>query len=65
VILCHARREPDLKGLTVRSTQLAATHWVLGCRTGWAAAYPQSAHLLREETAAWQKTPWTLEFNPA
>jgi exopolyphosphatase/guanosine-5'-triphosphate,3'-diphosphate pyrophosphatase len=27
-------------------------------RQGWAAAYPQSAHLLREEAQAWQKTPW-------
>jgi exopolyphosphatase/guanosine-5'-triphosphate,3'-diphosphate pyrophosphatase len=33
---------------------------VLACRTGWAAAFPQSAHLLREEVLAWQKTPWTL-----
>lgn len=23
-------------------------------------AFPQSAHLLREEALAWQKTPWTL-----
>ncbi len=64
VILCHARREPDLKGLTLRSPQSTANHWVLGCRAGWAAAYPQSAHLLQEEIAAWQKTPWALEFNP-
>ena len=64
VILCHARRDPDLKGLTLRSPQSSANHWVLGCRATWAAAYPQSAHLLQEEIAAWQKTPWTLEFNP-
>ncbi len=65
VILCHARREPDVKGLTLRRTQSTSNHWVLGCRAAWAAAYPQSAHLLQEETGAWQKTPWTLEFNPA
>jgi exopolyphosphatase/guanosine-5'-triphosphate,3'-diphosphate pyrophosphatase len=29
-------------------------------RAVWAVAYPQSAHLLREETLAWQKTPWSL-----
>jgi exopolyphosphatase / guanosine-5'-triphosphate,3'-diphosphate pyrophosphatase len=29
-------------------------------RSDWSAAYPQSAHLLREETVAWQKTPWTF-----
>ena len=32
VILCHARREPDMKGLTLRATNTAAT---TGC---WAAA---------------------------
>ena len=26
--------------------------FVLACRTGWSAAYPQSAHLLREEVLA-------------
>ena len=65
VILCHARRDPDLKGLTLRATNMAATSWVLTCRTGWSAAYPQSAHLLREESLAWQKTPWPLEFTAA
>ena len=59
VILCHARRDPDLKGMQLQST--AGNHrFVLGCRTGWATAFPQSAHLLREEVLAWQKTPWTL-----
>jgi exopolyphosphatase / guanosine-5'-triphosphate,3'-diphosphate pyrophosphatase len=26
----------------------------------WARERPQSAHLLREEVVAWQKTPWSL-----
>jgi exopolyphosphatase / guanosine-5'-triphosphate,3'-diphosphate pyrophosphatase len=46
VILCHARREPDLKGLQYRP--------------GWAELFPQSAHLMQEEVLAWQKTPWSL-----
>jgi exopolyphosphatase/guanosine-5'-triphosphate,3'-diphosphate pyrophosphatase len=29
---------------------------------GWDRAFPQSAHLLREEILAWQKTPWSLEL---
>jgi exopolyphosphatase / guanosine-5'-triphosphate,3'-diphosphate pyrophosphatase len=62
VILCHARRDPDLKGLALRPTSTATNHWVLSSRTGWANAYPQSAHLLREEALAWQKTPWEFEF---
>jgi exopolyphosphatase/guanosine-5'-triphosphate,3'-diphosphate pyrophosphatase len=57
VILCHARRDPDLKGLQAR----AAGHRVtFTLRPDWAQAFPQSAHLLREEVLAWQKTPWTL-----
>ena len=63
VILCHARREPDLKGLNLRPTSSAASHWVLSCRAGWTNAYPQSAHLLREEATAWLKTPWAFEFH--
>ncbi len=61
VILCHARRDPDLQGLAIdaRAGQAART---LSCRTGWADAYPQSAHLLREEAQAWTKTPWPLQL---
>jgi exopolyphosphatase/guanosine-5'-triphosphate,3'-diphosphate pyrophosphatase len=58
VILCHARRDPDLKGLQLAA--LADESFVLRCRDGWAQAFPQSAHLLREEAAAWQKTPCPL-----
>jgi exopolyphosphatase/guanosine-5'-triphosphate,3'-diphosphate pyrophosphatase len=58
VILCHARRDPDLDGL-----QLAwdgGREVRLDCRAAWCAAYPQSAYLLREEMQAWLKTTWTL-----
>jgi len=60
VILCHARRDPDLGGMTLKRPDAHTRHLQLHCRTGWAAAYPQSAHLLREEMLAWQKTPWSL-----
>ena len=60
VILCHARRDPDLKGLQLESGAEPGRLFVLNCRPGWAEAFPQSAHLLREEVLAWQKTPWTL-----
>lgn len=59
VILCHARREPDLKGLRIACNN-EVRHITLTCRADWATAYPQSAHLLREEVLAWQKTPWVL-----
>lgn len=60
VILCHARRDPDLQGLQLGWADEQDIH--LECRTGWCAAYPQSAHLLREEEEAWQKTAWTFKL---
>jgi len=57
VALCHARREPDMLGLTLQAH--SASHH-LSTRPGWTTAYPQSAYLLREEALAWQKTPWEL-----
>ncbi|MBC7608851.1 MAG: exopolyphosphatase [Polaromonas sp.] len=60
VILCHARRDPDLKGLQLEAGAEPGKLFVLNCRPGWADAFPQSTHLLREEVLAWQKTPWTL-----
>ena len=60
VALCHARRDPDTRGLTLRC---AGQRFEIAARPGWASAYPQSAHLLREEVNAWQKTPWELSLD--
>jgi len=60
VILCHARRDPDLKGMQLECGSEPGRIFVLNCRAGWGQAFPQSAHLLQEEVLAWQKTPWTL-----
>ena len=65
VILCHARRTPDLDGITLAASPETSKQFSLSCRQGWTEAYPQSAHLLREEILAWQKTPWTLTFTSA
>lgn len=62
VILCHARRDPDLAGLSLARQQANAKRFSLTCRAGWAQAFPQSAHLLHEEVLAWQKTSWQLSF---
>ena len=62
VVLCHARRDPDLKGLALACAQTPTRRFALVWRTGWAEAWPQSAHLLREEVTAWQKTPWSLQL---
>ena len=62
VILCHARRDPDLSGMTLKRLESSGSTIRLTCRSDWAEAFPQSAHLLREEVLAWEKTPWKLEL---
>ncbi|MCX7279100.1 MAG: exopolyphosphatase [Burkholderiales bacterium] len=62
-ILCHARRDPDVEGLELELGD--STQFSLSTRPGWSQAYPQSAHLLREEALAWQKTPWALLLSEA
>ena len=57
VILCHARRDPQLQGLHLALDGRAAS---LALPPGWAQTWPQSAHLLREEALAWQKTSWSF-----
>lgn len=57
VALCHARRSPDLQGLRLTRQ---GQHFLLALPAGWLTSYPQSSHLLREEVAAWEKTPWAL-----
>lgn len=58
LIMAHARREPNLNGL-VLSDQPSFT---LSLPSGWVERYPQSAHLLREEALAWQKTNFPLSL---
>jgi exopolyphosphatase/guanosine-5'-triphosphate,3'-diphosphate pyrophosphatase len=61
VILCHARRDPDHEGLSLNLDQTRSC-FNLKCPRGWGQAHPQSAHLLREEVLAWQKTGWQLDL---
>jgi exopolyphosphatase/guanosine-5'-triphosphate,3'-diphosphate pyrophosphatase len=63
VILCHARRDPDLKGFELSQYEGTDLGFTISTRKGWTAQWPQSAHLLREECIAWQKTPWSVAFN--
>jgi exopolyphosphatase/guanosine-5'-triphosphate,3'-diphosphate pyrophosphatase len=62
VILCHARREPFTDGLCLSTPRKTSKTFELQYAQGWDRAFPQSAHLLREEVLAWQKTPWALEL---
>jgi exopolyphosphatase/guanosine-5'-triphosphate,3'-diphosphate pyrophosphatase len=60
VILCHARRDPDLSGIHL--TSVPGGKLQLRCAALWMREFPQSAHLLREEALAWQKTVWPMDF---
>ncbi len=60
LILCHARRDPDPKAL--RITVAGGRFFVVACQGNWPEVYPQSAHLLREEVLAWQKTNWRVDL---
>ncbi|MGJ7578595.1 Ppx/GppA phosphatase family protein [Variovorax sp. RHLX14] len=61
VILCHARRDPDVRALRIAKSEARA--FTFDCRSEWVEAFPQSAHLLREEALAWQKTGWRVSLN--
>ncbi len=60
VVLCHARRDPDTSGIQLTRDLQKTNCFTLSYPASWAQAFPQSAHLLREEVLAWQKTPWAL-----
>jgi exopolyphosphatase/guanosine-5'-triphosphate,3'-diphosphate pyrophosphatase len=60
VMLCHARRDPDVKGLEFQLSATRPQTLQLKYQAEWASKFPQSAYLLREEALAWQKSPWTL-----
>jgi len=59
VLLCHARRDPKLRGITLTADK-RGQGFALTLPAGWSAAWPQSAYLLHEEQTAWQRTPWRL-----
>ena len=63
VILCHARRDIDIKGLQLTASQAVKRQFILTCPPSWAQLLPQSTHLLQEEKLAWQKTDWSLTLN--
>jgi exopolyphosphatase/guanosine-5'-triphosphate,3'-diphosphate pyrophosphatase len=56
----NARRDPDIEGLRIGHP--GERSFTIKWREGWAELYPQSAHLLREEAMAWERTPWRVEL---
>ncbi len=61
VIFCHARRDPELTGLDIQCDALRRIV-SLKVSAAWAEGWPQTAHLLREESNAWQKTDWAFQL---
>jgi exopolyphosphatase/guanosine-5'-triphosphate,3'-diphosphate pyrophosphatase len=61
IILCHARKDPDLDGIDA-ACQDSKRILKLRVNPGWAIRHPQSTHLLKQEEQAWQKTPWSFEL---
>jgi exopolyphosphatase/guanosine-5'-triphosphate,3'-diphosphate pyrophosphatase len=61
VLLCHARRDPQADALHIART--SDRLFKVACDADWAEAYPQSAHLLREEAIAWQKIGLRLQLS--
>jgi len=57
VLLCHARKEPDIGALQLSYRNLG---FKLIAANEWARRFPQSAWLLQEEVNAWQKSGWKL-----
>jgi exopolyphosphatase/guanosine-5'-triphosphate,3'-diphosphate pyrophosphatase len=61
VILCHARRDPDTSSIRLQP-DVTRKMGLVTMGSTWAEQWPQSAHLLREESLAWQKTGWNLQI---
>ena len=55
VILCHARKSPNLRGLHLHCSSNTIE---LNIPLTWASKFPQSYYLLDEERFIWQKTDW-------
>ena len=63
VVLCHARRDPDID--TLRLSRSGEQAFELRTGADWAERFPQSAHLLHEEVLAWQKASIQLALHIA
>jgi len=61
VILCHARQDPQDQALTLTYNP-KRQRFTLTLDEAWTIDFPQSAHLLRQETLAWQKMLWSFEL---
>jgi len=61
VILCHARCDPQEQKLKLKFDS-QRQRFTLCVSNDWATRFPQSVHLLRQESQSWIKTSWTFEL---
>lgn len=59
VLLCHARRDPDHRAITL---QFKPRSIKISTSRAWALTHPQSAWLIQEEMQAWQKAGWRASY---
>jgi exopolyphosphatase/guanosine-5'-triphosphate,3'-diphosphate pyrophosphatase len=62
VILCHARREPQVEGMHLSLSSQVPRCFELKLEPQWTQRFPQSSHLLQQEVLSWQKTSWSLQL---
>ena len=60
IILCHARKKPNLRGFQLRFLN---GHIVLSLPPSWPDKFPQSYYLLEEERLAWLKINWRFDIS--
>jgi exopolyphosphatase/guanosine-5'-triphosphate,3'-diphosphate pyrophosphatase len=63
ILLCHARRDPQMEEL--RLLQTDDDSYALQLSAGWSQRWPQSRHLLNEEAQAWARSGITLSLEEA
>lgn len=62
VILCHARRLPNMEGLQLQRKVTPSLGFALLVPKQWALDYPQSCFLLQQEVDAWARTDVPLKL---
>lgn len=66
VILCHARRNPQMAGIQLQAAKAGRGAnkggFVLTVQKGWTVKFPQSYYLLEQEAQAWSKTSLGLKL---
>jgi exopolyphosphatase / guanosine-5'-triphosphate,3'-diphosphate pyrophosphatase len=61
VLLCHARVAPHMKGVQLLC-ECDENSFTVSLPKDWPELFPQSMHLLQQESLAWAKTPWNFQI---